>query len=105
MHVNDSVWMSNDKYLDVGKNGLWGLIKHDGTVAVEFQWDRIRSYELSEDLVPVAIKGKWGFVNVTTGQKQIEPVYDDVKSFKNGFARVFIKDKWEIIDKNGTLIT
>ena len=105
MHVNDSVWMANDTYLDVGKNGLWGLIKHDGTVAVEFQWDRIRSYELSEDLVPVEIKDKWGFANVTTGQKQIEPVYDDVKSFKYGFAPVRIGDKWGMIDKNGTLIT
>ena len=105
MHVNNSVWMSNDTYLDVAKNGLLGLIKHDGTVAVEFQWDKIRAYELSEDLVPVELKGKWGFANVMTGQKQIEPVYDEVKSFKYGFAPVRIEDKWGMIDKNGTLIT
>lgn len=105
MHVNDSVWMTNNTYLDVAKNGLWGLIKHDGSVAVEFQWDTIRPSELSEDLVPVSIKDKWGFANVMTGQKQIEPVYDEVKFFKYGFAPVRIEDKWGMIDKNGTLIT
>ncbi len=105
MHVNNSVWMTNNTYLDVAKNGLCGLIKHDGTVAVEFQWDKIRAYEISEDLVPVELKGKWGFANVMTGQKQIEPVYDEVKSFQYGFAPVRIEDKWGMIDKNGTLIT
>ncbi len=105
MHVNNSVWMSNNTYLDVAKNGLWGLITHDGTVAVEFQWGEIRASEISEDLVPVELKGKWGFANVMTGQKQIEPVYDEVKFFKYGFAPVRIEDKWGMIDKNGTLIT
>lgn len=104
-HINDTVWTGNDTYLDLRKNKLYGLVKHDGTVVVEFQWDDMRFYHLRENLIPVAANGKWGFVNVITGKTQIEPVYDNVSFFKNGFASVCIENKWGIIDKNGTLIT
>lgn len=104
-HINDTVWTGNATYLDLQKNKLCGLIKHDGTVVVEFQWDDMNLRSLSEDLIPVAINGKWGFVNVITGQTQIEPAYDKVEFFKDGFAPVCIENKWGMIDRNGTLIT
>lgn len=107
-HVNDTVLTGNSQYLDLTKNKLYGLIKHDGTEVVEFQWKDMSLAELSEDLLPVATivakKLKWGFVNVKTGETQVQPLYDKVTFFKNGFAPVCIDEQWGMIDKNGNVI-
>lgn len=103
-HINDTVWTGNREYLDLKKNNLYGLIKHDGSLVIDFCWSDMKLYKLSEDLVPVAIDKKWGFVNVKTGETQVEPAYDKVEFFKDGFAPVRIKDKWGMIDVNGNMI-
>ena len=68
------------------------MVKHDGTVVIEFQWKDMELSKLKEDLLPVAIekedKKKWGFVNIKTGKTQIEPAYDAVEYFEQGFAPV-----------------
>src|SRR5699024_10841790 len=98
------VWTGNSEYLDLRKDKLYGLIRHDGTEVIEFQWEDMSLRKLSEDLLPVAIGKKWGFVNVKTGKTQVQPAYDDVKFFKNGFAPVRIDKKWGMIDVNGNVI-
>lgn len=102
--INDTIWTGNKQYLNLKKNNLYGLIKHDGTEVIPFQWENMELTKLSEDLLPVAIEKKWGFVNVKTGKTQVEPAYDEVGFFKNGFAPVRIEDKWGIIDINGNAI-
>lgn len=105
LHVNDTVaWTGNREYLDLKKNGLYGLIKHDSSIVVDFCWGDIRLDKLREDLIPVAIDKKWGFVNVKTGETQVEVAYDEVEFFKDGFAPVCIKGKWGMIDVNGNMI-
>lgn len=103
-HFNDTVCFGNSEYLDLTKNELYGLIKHDGTIVIEFCWEDMEISKLNEDLIPVASDNKWGFVNVKTGKVQVTPAYDDVKSFQDGFAPVCIEDKWGLIDVNGSVI-
>ena len=103
-HINDTVWAGNKQYLDLRKNKLYGLIKHDGTEVIAFQWEDMELSKLSEDLLPVSTEKKWGFVNVITGKTQVEPAYDKVEFFINGFAPVRIEDKWGMIDINGNVI-
>ena len=103
-HINDTVRTGNSEYLDLTKDKLYGLIKHDGTEVIQFQWEDMKLSELSEDLLPVAIGGKWGFVNVKTSETQIQPAYDEVRFFKNGFAPICINEKWGMIDINGNVI-
>ena len=62
-HANDTVLTGNREYLDLKKNNLYGLIKHDGSLVIDFCWIDMELSKLSEDLVPVAIDKKWGFVN------------------------------------------
>ncbi len=102
--IYDRQLHGNNEYLDLKKNNLCGLIKHDGSLVIDFCWDDMKLNDLSEDLIPVAIDKKWGFVNVKTKETQIEPAYDKVKFFKNGFAPVCINDKWGMIDANGNMI-
>ena len=103
-HCNDTISCNSDTYLDLRKNKLEGIVKKDGTVAVEFEWHDMQLWKLSEDMCPVAINGKWGFVNVKTGKTQVKPAYDEVKFFKDGFAPVCIDGKWGMVDKNGNMI-
>ena len=103
-HINGMVWIGNREYFDLKKNNLYGLIKHDGSVVIDFCWSDMELSKLSEDLIPVAINEKWGFVNVKTGETQVEPAYDAVEFFKEGFAPICMKDKWGIIDVNGNMI-
>lgn len=103
-YLNYTVWTEKYEYLDLKKNNLYGLIKYDGSLVVDFCWNDMELSKLSEDLIPVAIEKKWGFVNVKTGEIQVEVAYDKVESFKDGFAPVCIKDKWGMIDVNGNMI-
>lgn len=103
-HCNDTIPCHSDMYLDLRKNGLKGLVKKDGTIAVEFEWHDMWLWKLSEDMVPVALNDKWGFVNVKTGKVQVQPSYDSVECFNDGFAPVCIDGKWGIVDKKGEMI-
>lgn len=103
--LNDTLWMTgNYEYLDLKKNGLCGLIKHDGTSVIDFCWSAMELHKLNENLLPVAINNKWGFVNVKTGKAQIEPKYDKVEFFQNGLAPVCVNGKWGMIDAKGDML-
>lgn len=103
-YLNNTVILVSREYLDLKKNNLCGLIRHDGSLVVDFCWDDMDLSKLSEDLLPVAINNKWGYVNVKTGKTQIEPAYDEVEFFKNGFAPVRVDETWGMIDTNGNMI-
>lgn len=103
-HINDTIWIASREYIALRKNNLYGLIKHDGSIAIDFCWSDMKLYELREDLIPVAIDKKWGFANVKTGKTQVEVAYDEVGFFQGGFAPVRIKGKWGMIDVNGNMI-
>ena len=47
--------------------------------------------------------GKWGFVDLS-GNWIMDPIYDDARSFCNGFAAVCIESKWGYIDEKGDLV-
>ena len=61
-----------------------------------------KSYSFSEGLVPVSIKGKWGFMD-RTGKLVIEPQFEDAEDFSEGLAPVKIKGEtvWCPADASG----
>ena len=81
--------MQTKGYILLAKDGMSGLIKPDGTEVVSFRWGRIDIYNLSEDLLPVAIETEtpgvfmWGFLNIKTDEVKIKPAYDEVLPFKD----------------------
>lgn len=64
-------------------------------------------YDFSESVIPLRSGGLVGFWD-TNGNFVIKPVYQEAKSFRNGFAAVAKKIdgklKWGFIDKKGKLI-
>ena len=66
------------------------------------RYDEIKAYESGQ---PVAFRkgDKWGFLS-GNGQVLYEALYDDAKSYTNGYAAVKVGDKWGYVDKNCNLV-
>lgn len=59
--------------------------------------------EFKDGMMPVAVKGKWGFVD-STGELIVPTKYDDVEDFSEGLAKVKKNGKWGYIDTRGNLV-
>lgn len=86
------------------------LIKEDGTVIDKKFWEigEFKSVNKEgvqpEKLASAALyeTKKYGFINIS-GDFVINPVYDKVRNFSNGFAEVKINGKWGYLDKKGKI--
>ncbi len=56
-----------------------------------------------EDRISYRRKDKFGFFN-SEGKMVSKHIYDEVRQFKNGYARVKLNDKWGFINKEGVLV-
>lgn len=112
----------------VRKGGKWGYINQTGKAVIPFiykkansfidgfamvqeedgepyfinrrgdQYDNFKVYE--EGMAPVMKGGKWGFID-ETGKLKVPCRYDEVNSFKKGWAQVRIGAKKYYINKEG----
>jgi hypothetical protein len=89
----------------VKQNGLWGLIKPDGTFHIEPKYE-MNDFNLFQDWkrlnLSVKAKGKWGYM--IDYQEIISPVYDRVGQWYDGVFTVFknnlvaqVNEKSEIV--------
>ncbi len=65
---------------------------------LEKEYDEI--YFVSEDLIKVGYKDKYGFIN-KSGKEIIPIKYDYIEEFSEGLARVGLNDKEGFLDKTG----
>jgi len=63
-------------------------------------------FKIDQFLFPVRLEkdGKYGYVNVKTGELALPLRYDEANYFENGIAIVKVDDSYEIIDQNGKSI-
>ena len=90
----DAKPFSNEGYAAVKKNGKWGFIETDGTVAIGFSFDDAQSF--GQHLAAVKQDELWGYISLG-GQTAIEPVFLEAKSFSNGSAPVLTMRGWQFI--------
>lgn len=98
-------------YVFFSKNGSYGALKRDGSVAIDFKWSFIDIESLNEDLVLVRGEDKkWGAVNLKTGEIQVIPVHSGLRSFYNGYAQTYQRKQgghdvlWGYIDAQGNTV-
>lgn len=84
----------------VKKDGRWLYVDRSGKV-LAFEMEA--AFDFSEGLAIAEKGGLRGFIN-NEGKWVIEPKFQDVKKFENGYARVKINNKWGVIDKSGKWI-
>ena len=75
-----------------------GLYRQEGKIAIQPQFER--AFSFSEDLAPVKIDYKWGYI-FKTGQIAIRPQYDGAFPFHEGLAIVKVGIATGYIDKTG----
>jgi len=63
----------------------WGVIRSDGTVAIDFVFDFVGPF--MNGLARAQVEGKWGYINIH-GEWVISPHYDWAGDFVDGIARV-----------------
>ena len=92
---------SDSGYIRVEVDGLWGLIRYDGTYAITPQYEKLSQY--FGGLSTMQTDNGWGYLD-TLGRFAIEPQFDDAHSFFYEVAWVKVGDLWGLIDKTGKFV-
>ncbi len=99
-NVTDA-WLMYDGYGVIeGKTGA-GVISKDGRIVLPMRYERAGFP--SEDLVPVQVGGKWGYVDLR-GRPVVMPRFADAGSFSEGVAFVRVDDAYGFIDHRGEFV-
>lgn len=79
----------------VCKNGKWGFVNGDGTMAMEFQYEQAGSFSCG--LAAICENGKWGYIS-SDGTLMLKHQFDACKPFSsNGIAAIKEGDRWSYI--------
>lgn len=94
----------DDGLAAVKLNGKWGFINKENKMVIPAKYEF--AHDFYTDRAAVKLNSKWGFIN-HSGNYMIKPVYDDViwpLSKLHPKAKVGIKGKYILIDKNGKFL-
>jgi hypothetical protein len=99
----EMAWPFKNGYARVKKDGEWIYINKLGDKVDYAQSSRsILSPDEMHELNRKIENGKWGFIN-NLGNWVINPKFDYVNSFSEGFAPVRISNRWGYIDTLGNI--
>ena len=96
----------NEGYAIIFVGNKRGVINRKGKVVISPTYDEV-SIDLAHQLsghFPVAINGRWGYVNIKTGKEVVELKYDPICRFiklSDGFTKLSIERKYGFVDRNG----
>lgn len=89
---------SVNEMIAVRQGDAFFFVNKEGERISGKNYEEIKAFE-SEGMCAVRIKGKWGFIDLNENLN-IECVYEDAKSFTNGYAAVQKNGIWGYIDEN-----
>jgi len=93
----------SDKLAGVKISDKWGFINNSGAVSISPQFISVGDF--GNGLAPARKStNQFGYIN-KEGELVIEEQFDDVRTFNEDRAAVFIDNKWTFINKSGTQIT
>lgn len=84
------------------RDGAWRMVDENGAEIAGAEFEAVRPYGGSGSAA-VKKNGAWGFVNAD-GAMTTEPVYEDARSFSNGFAAVRTQEGWGFISEDGAQV-
>lgn len=84
-------------------NGKISLITENGKFINNLQFEFINHMSMF-NLLEVQVNGKKGLWDMSTGQYLVEPLYDEIYYFEDGYAKVQLNSKNGIIDRSGKII-
>lgn len=96
------LWSSDPNYAFQYKQQIKYDVNSDGFLQSN-SLDFSDIFSDTEVLIPMEIKGKWGFVGFD-GKIKIAPTYDNAMPFFEGLAAVCKNDKWGYINENNDIV-
>jgi hypothetical protein len=95
----EAVGLFHDGLAAVKLDGKYGLIRADGSWAIEPKFDAAEPFQ--SDLVIVKVDGRAGIISVTTGAWVTQTRFDDICSLGRGVVGVMLDGKMGAIDERG----
>lgn len=86
----------------VVRNGLMGMIDQQGRIVVPLLFQRLELADHPAGWLRAQLNGHWGLVD-STGNVQLEPKYDEIERFSDGFAAVKQDGKWGFLNLAGQM--
>ena len=93
--------MLNMMLYPIIRNGRYGYITRDGSVAIQPQYQSAITF--SEGLAGIQRDGKWGFIDLS-GKIAVKAKFDSCRPFAHGLAVVEHGDSKQYIDKDGKVV-
>lgn len=84
-------------------NGKTRLITKDGKFINDTEFDTVGHLSMFNLLV-VKVNGKTGLLDIESNKYLVEPLYDEIYYFEDGYAKVKLNGKEGIIDRKGKVI-
>ena len=97
----DTIVISLDKKIICKKGKQWMFAYPQTGKFINFDAEEVAAN--SKNLYPIKKDGYWGAVN-EKGNIVIEPAYEMIGPFEDGFASVKAEGKWGVIDENGEIL-
>ena len=98
----DRIYELRGRYLTVKSDGKYGVYDtSEGREIIPCKYDNWPSeFEKPEDIVPVHINGKFGFIDINDNLI-LEPKYEGASVFRDGLAAVSLNNKWGYVNLKG----
>lgn len=74
--ISDMIWET----IAVEADGLWGILRRDGSWLAEPQFDTIDN--LDSEFIRASVANHWGFID-RNGEWTVDPIFDQIKPFSN----------------------
>jgi len=90
-----------DTLIPVSRGGRWGLLRADGSTAIEPGFERLGPFGSDVALAPARVGGRWGYIG-RDGEFVIEPEFDNARPFfGHRVAAARSGNAWGLIDARG----
>lgn len=84
-------------------NGKTSLITKNGKLLDNIKFDTVGHLSMF-NLLQVKVDGKIGLLDLESNKYLVEPLYDDINYFEDGYAKVKLNGKSGIIDRKGKVV-
>lgn len=82
----------------ISRNGLIGLMDHNGKVVIEPKYNKIQPYKMG--FLKVKSGELWGTIG-TSGEVVVEPIYEEIGAYREGMVVVKKDGVYGLLDENG----
>ena len=86
------------------RRGLWGVVDKYGKEVIPCKYKGMGLGVCNQRIAFQGNNGKWGYLNVSSGEEVVKAIYDRTRDFSDGFGEVEKNRKVGFLDVNGKVV-